>query len=354
MKHLPFEQFFDALSAKAREIRSPESVTFELTYGCNLRCVHCYNPTHKVLPQELTTEEVFSLLDQLVDLGVIELHFSGGEPLVRPDAFDIFRRAKRHGFILYLLSNATRITSPVADALRDIGFYSINVSLYGTTRTTYELVTGIPGSYEPFIQGLQCLASRKLPVVVRMPVMIENAHEIHDARALVEGMGFKFQYCLDITPKTDGDLSPLAHRLSPAEKACIDRDMIGRQDGRPTAEESCTAATRDFISCACGHSRFAITPYGEMNLCAAFPIPKFDLRKGTVKEGWEVLKQTVDEARPNEHDECPTCPVRPSCRQGRSDAWLETGDMSVCLPHYKEFAILEIGLDERCKPRQAD
>lgn len=353
MKHLPFEQFFDALSAKAREMRSPESVTFELTYGCNLRCVHCYNPTHRVLPQELTTDEVFSILDQLADLEVVELHFSGGEPLVRPDAFDIFRRAKRQGFVLYLLSNATRITSPVADALRKIEFYSITVSLYGTTKTTYERVTGIPGSYEPFIQGLQCLASRKLPVVVRMPVMIENAHEVHDARTLVEDVGFKFQYCLDITPKTDGDLSPLTHRLSPAAKVRIDRDMIGYRYDESTAEESCPAVTRDFISCACGRNRFAITPYGEMNLCVAFPTPKFDLRKGTVKEGWEVLKQTVDRARPNEQYECPTCDVRTHCRQGRSDAWLETGDMSVCLPHYKEFALLEMNLDECRKPRQA-
>ena len=351
MKHLSSNQFFADLSTKTRELRSPESVTFELTYGCNFRCVHCYNPTHRVLPQELTTEEVFSILAQLADLGVVELHFSGGEPLVRPDAFDIFRRAKRLGFVLHLLSNATRITSPVADALQQLEFYGIHVSLYGTTKATYERVTGIPGSYEPFIQGLQCLASRRLPVVVRMPVMTENVEEVRDARIFVENFGFKFQYCLDITPKTNGDLSPLTHRLSPADKVRIDYDMIGYRYNKLTGEESCMVVKRDFISCSCGRDRFAITPYGEMNLCIAFPFPKFDLRKGTVKEGWEVLKQTVDEARPNDRYECPTCQVRTNCRQGRSDAWLETGDMSVCLPHYKEFAVLEKNLHERFNRR---
>ena len=78
-----------------------------------------------------------------------------------------------------------------------------------------------------------------------------------------------------------------------------------------------------------------------MNLCVAFPIPKYDLRKGTVREGWEVLKQTVDQARPNHRYECPSCDLRKYCRQGRSDAWLETGDMSVCLAHFKELASLE-------------
>jgi hypothetical protein len=66
-----------------------------------------------------------------------------------------------------------------------------------------------------------------------------------------------------------------------------------------------------------------------------------------VREGWEVLKRTVDEAKSNDRYECPTCAVRPRCRQGRSDAWLETGDMSVCLPHYKEFALLEIDRRDR-------
>ena len=78
MKRLSPDRFFASLSDKTRKTRSPETVTFELTYGCNLRCVHCYNPTHRVLPQELRTEEVFSILDQCADVGVVTLTFTGG------------------------------------------------------------------------------------------------------------------------------------------------------------------------------------------------------------------------------------------------------------------------------------
>ena len=89
-----------------------------------------------------------------------------------------------------------------------------------------------------------------------------------------------------------------------------------------------------------------------MNLCTAFPIPRYDLTNGTVKEGWEILKQTVDQAHPNQRYECPTCEVRPYCRQGRNDAWLETGDMSSCLPHYKEWAELEHHTHALLDPRR--
>ncbi len=344
MKRLTKDHYDETLSAKARTLRVPESVMFELTYGCNLRCVHCYNPTHRALPSELTKEEVFSILDQLVDLGVLNLGFTGGELFIRPDVFDIFRHAKKRGFVLHLLSNATRITPTVATSLQELGFANINLSIYGATKATYERVTQVPGSYEPFLRGLNNLAATSLRVGVRMPVMAENAEEVTDAKRLVERMGFKFQYCLDINPGSDGDLGPLQHRLTPADKVRLDQAMRAFRDAEDTA--AC-GASGDFISCLCGRSNFAITPYGEMNLCIAFPTPRYDLRKGTVKEGWAVLKRTVDQAQPNERYECPTCDVRSHCRQGRSDAWLETGDMSVCLPHYKEFAVLEQRLYER-------
>ncbi len=349
MKQLPSEDFFAGLADKAYKTRSPESVIFELTYGCNLRCVHCYNPTHRALPHELSTEEIRSILDQIADLGVVNLVFSGGELFVRPDVFDIFRHAKGLGFVLHLLSNATRITPAVAARLQELGFGNINLSIYGATKAAYERVTQVPGSYEPFIRGLDSLAATSLTVIVRMPVMTGNVEEVRQAKTLIEGYGFHFQYCTSIDPRSDGDLSPLQHRLSPDAQVRLDDAMLG-PPGAPTAVTMATntcGATEDFISCACGRSKFAITPYGEMNLCVAFPMPKYELRKGTVKDGWEVLKQTVDHAQPNERDECPTCAVRSRCRQGRADAWLETGDMSVCLPHFKELAVLEQRLSDR-------
>ncbi len=72
MKTLASDDFLGALSLKAAKTRRPEGVTFELTYGCNLRCVHCYNPTHRALPHELTTSEICSLLNQIAVIRQID------------------------------------------------------------------------------------------------------------------------------------------------------------------------------------------------------------------------------------------------------------------------------------------
>ena len=339
MKRLDAKSYFSSITSKALQTRKPEGVTFELTYGCNLRCVHCYNPTHRALPQELTTSEIYAILNQIADLGVLTVTFTGGEPSVRPDIGDILRHARRQGLMIHLMTNATRITASFTDLLREVGVSQIDVSIYGATEPVYERMTEVSGSYRQFRQGLLNLASAKLPVVVRMPVTTINQEEIQACRQLVESLHMKFQYCLEIMTTTTGDRAPLQYRLAPEDKVRIDQEML--QLNETSASEEACQANHPFIECACGQSRFAITPYGEMNLCTAFPTPRYDLRSGTVKEGWELLKHTVDQAQPNHRYECQTCEVRPHCRQGRSDAWLETGDMSSCLPHYKEWAQLE-------------
>jgi radical SAM protein with 4Fe4S-binding SPASM domain len=350
MKKLDADTFLGLLSTKATASRQPEGVTFELTYGCNLRCVHCYNPTHRAMPHELTTFEICALLDQIADLGVLTVTFTGGEPSVRPDIGDILLHARHQGLMTHLITNATRITPSFSGLLHEAAVSQINVSIYGATEAVYERMTAVPGSYRQFRQGLLNLAAASLPVVVRMPVTTINCGEIQACRQLVESLQMKFQYCLEIMTTITGDGTPLQYRLASEEKVQIDQEMLPHR-WTSAPEESCSDG-QSFIECVCGQSRFAITPYGEMNLCTAFPIPRYNLRTGTVKEGWELLKQTVDQAHPSDRYECPTCEVRPHCRQGRSDAWLETGDMSSCLPHFKEWAQLEYHTHALLDPRR--
>lgn len=352
MKRLDADAFLANVALQADHARRPEGATFELTYGCNLRCVHCFNPTHRALPRELGTSEVFRLLDQLAAFGVLTVTFTGGEPTLRTDIVEILRHSRRKGLLIRMLVNATRVTPTFASLLRETGTEQICVSIYGATEATYERMTAVSGSYAAFLRGLNMLAEADLPVIVRMPVTTLNHHEVSDCLRLAKHLGLPFQYCFDIIPMVTGIRAPLEYRLSPETKIAIDKDMVSGWGSAPT-QETCDPSDR-FIECACGHTRFAITPYGEMNLCTAFPIPRYDLRTGTVAEGWELIKRTVDEARPNNRYECATCEVRSYCRQGRNDAWLETGDMSVCLPHYKQWAELEHRTHALLDPRRPD
>lgn len=336
MDQIKERTFLAKLQSEARKKRIPQNVTFELTYGCNLQCVHCLNPTHRAKPEELRLLEIYRILEEVAEIGVFNVTFSGGELLTRPDLFKILRKARRLGLIITLITNATRMSRAMASRLEAEGVTTVYSSIYGVTKETYESVTGIEGSFERFIQGLKAIKSTSLIGILSMPVLTLNRHEFTAARELAISMAFDFQFTLDIHPRQDGNPAPLAYRLSPQEKIDFTQNDAGIMD----LPSSCSDES-GFFKCACGKTQFAVSPYGEMNLCIAFPFPKYDLRRGPVRDGWEVLKRTVDEAKPNEYYECPSCELRPYCRENRNDAWLETQDMSVCLPHFYEWAGLE-------------
>lgn len=339
------DQFRSSLLQKAAQQRVPGQAMIELTYGCNLRCVHCYNPTHKA-KGELATEQVYGIIDQLAEEGCLYLGFTGGELFTRRDCFEIFAYAKDKGFTITLLSNATLLTPATADRIQALKPGSVEISIYGARRETYESVTRIPGSFERFLRGVQLLREREVRLLIKMPVMTLNQHEVQQAKSMVEGWGVRFVYCTEIFPRVDGLQEPLEYRIAPQDVVRIDDELMGSQrwraEGGGEKEENCRTHPGLF-TCKCGRSSATVTPYGEMNLCTALPIPKYDLRMGTVTEGWRALVELVDGANvnPGQAYECPSCTLQGHCRQGPMNAYLETGDLSPCLPYFKELAGLE-------------
>ncbi len=344
IESLSKESFWSRLSEKAAANRVPYEAMIELTYGCNLRCVHCFNPTHQA-KGELPTAQVLAILDQLAEVGCLSLGFTGGEIFTRRDLFEIFGYAKAKGFAITILTNATLITEERAERLRALRPEHVDVSIYGATAETYERVTRVPGSFERFLTGVALLRERAIPLIIKMPVMTLNRHEVEQARALVEGWGIKFVYCSDIHPRVDGSLEPLQYRLTPQEVIQVDRAMGGSpsRDRRGKGTGGRCQAAGPLFTCKCGQNSVAVTPYGRMNLCVVFPVPGYDLRTGTVSDGWKTLVEFVDAANtdPGEAYECPTCTLEDRCRQGPVNAWLERGALAPCLPYFKELAALE-------------
>ncbi|MFQ5857610.1 MAG: radical SAM protein [Anaerolineae bacterium] len=336
-------QWWSRFHQKAAEQRIPFEATIELTYGCNMRCVHCYNPTHEATG-ELAGEEIYAIIDQLAEQGTFHLVFTGGEIFTRRDVFEIFGYAKRKGFAITLFTNATLISPGRADRIQALEPTNVEVSIFGATAETYERVTGIQGSYKRFVRGVRLLCERKMPLLVKMAVMTLNQHEVQQAKAMVEGWGIRFVYSTEIHPRADQSPEPLNYRLMPQDVVRVNEQLVGYQEWRAEGggekQERC-GADKGMFSCSCGKDSLTVTPYGEMNLCVALPIPKYDLKTGDVASGWRSLVKLVESARPSEAYDCPSCTLRPYCGQGPMDAWLETGDLSPCLPYFKELASLE-------------
>jgi MoaA/NifB/PqqE/SkfB family radical SAM enzyme len=305
---------FEALIDRKREAAKvrPQLVSamIELTYGCNLRCVHCYNPTHEARG-ELSTAEVEKILSQLAVEGCLWVSFTGGELFTRRDAGALVRYAKSLGMVVSLITNATLITPALADEIQEMNPYQLEISIYGATADVYESVTRVRGSFSHFVRGVELLLERKVDFILKPVLMTLNVHEKDAMIAFAQTRGLRWRASTEIHPRVDGNLEPLAYRLSPERSFEIWRELSGEairrnQASEASMESGCGSAGQLF-DCLCGKSSAAVTPYGELNLCVSLQEPRFDLKRATLQEGWQQLVEHVENARPGPAYECQQC-----------------------------------------------
>jgi heme d1 biosynthesis radical SAM protein NirJ len=178
--------------APSGPVRQPPGpvVIWNLIRRCNLTCKHCYSISGDVdFPNELTTGEVFGVMDDLKAFRVPVLILSGGEPLMRRDIFEISERAKAMRFYVGLSSNGTLIDAGLADRIRDIGYDYVGISLDGIG-ATHDRFRGRAGAYDEALGGLRLLRDRGIKVGVRFTMTEDNAAELPRLLDLVEQEGF--------------------------------------------------------------------------------------------------------------------------------------------------------------------
>ncbi len=153
-------------------------VIWNLIRRCNLTCKHCYalSADHDYAG-ELSTGEVFTVMDDLKAFGVPVLILSGGEPLLRPDLFEIAARAKAQRFYVGLSTNGTLIDAAMADRIAAARFDYVGISLDGL-RDTHDKFRRLQGAFERSLAAVQLLRARGVKVGLRFTMTALNAHDL--------------------------------------------------------------------------------------------------------------------------------------------------------------------------------
>ena len=171
--------------ASARRPSGPV-VIWNLIRRCNLTCRHCYaSAANKDFAGELSTAEIFAVMDDLWASGVRVLILSGGEPLLRPDIYEIGARAKAMGFYVGLSSNGTLIAPENVGQIAAVGFDYVGISLDGIG-ATHDAFRGLPGGFEASLAGIRLCHGAGMKVGVRFTMTDENAHDLPAMLALIE------------------------------------------------------------------------------------------------------------------------------------------------------------------------
>ena len=161
-------------------------VVWNCTRRCNLKCVHCYSHSaDRDYPGELTTEQGKALIEDLARFGSPVILFSGGEPTLRHDLFELAQYAVSLGMRAVISTNGTKITSEVATRLKDIGLSYVGVSLDGM-RETNDKFRGHKGAFDEALAGIRNCLETGIKVGLRFTINKRNAQDIPDIFTLLE------------------------------------------------------------------------------------------------------------------------------------------------------------------------
>ncbi len=321
------------ISRNALNSNVPINAMMELTYRCNLLCIHCYRVEgdHK---RDLSTEEVTRTLDELAASGTLMVSFTGGEIFSRRDIFEILEHARSRRFAITLLTTGTLLTQERVNRLQMLAMREVDISIYGSTAATHEKLTLIPGSFERSMNAIRMLRESGIKVKIKCPLTKLNLHEYRDIILLARSLGT--QYAIDpiITPRTDGARDPIALRISQEELEQVYADpllfpAVQESVDNPHNEVKDLAQAYEQVPCGAGHVSVNINPYGDVTPCVQMPIKLGNLREQSFTEIWNHSQKLAElrAIRVSDLTTCGSCDVQGYCSRCPGLALIEDGDI---------------------------
>ncbi|MDH5520553.1 MAG: mycofactocin radical SAM maturase, partial [Acidimicrobiia bacterium] len=172
-----------------RGLDAPICLTWELTYACNLACIHCLSSSGRRDPRELSTAEAKAVIDELRDLQVFYVNIGGGEPTIRTDFFELIDYATTSGVGVKFSTNGSRIDAATARLLAAMDYTDIQISLDGADATTNDPVRG-DGSFATAIAAMDHLAAADFgPFKISVVMTRHNIAQLDAFTNLADGYG---------------------------------------------------------------------------------------------------------------------------------------------------------------------
>ena len=311
---------------------APICLTWELTYACNLSCVHCLSSSGRRDPHELTTAEAKALIDEFERMQVFYINIGGGEPTVRPDFWELLDYAVEHHVGVKFSTNGFRITPERAARLAATDYVDVQISLDGATAEVNDAVRGA-GTYDAAIAAmanLQAAGMRdfKMSVVCTR----HNIDQLDTFKAIADQYGAQLRLTRLRPSGRGADVWEELHPLPEQQRQLYDW-LVANGDQVLTGDSFFhLSAFGDALPglnlCGAGRVVCLVDPVGDVYAC---PFAIHDTFKaGTIREGgfahvWTNSELFADLRNPQTGGACTKCSAFDSCRGGCMAAKFFTG-----------------------------
>ncbi len=306
----------------------------------------------KEAARELGREEIFSILNQLQDLGCFYLGFTGGEPFLREDIFDVLWHAKKKGFQLIIYTNGSLIDDAKTDELKRLNPNKVDITIPAMSEIAFERISQVTGSRDKVFKAIELLHKKGIKLGFKTCLLKENEGQIKDIKDFAVSLDAFHRLDDTLSPRLDGDREPYAHRGTmsveisnqlkitdneqPATGDGLALRLAGGGSSQMPHAVRCSPHAETLFKCGVGRSQIAINPYGELKMCLLIDYPKYkvlnnrDTRRQNLKEAWERLRELVASIKPDKNYQCDKCQFHNYCKWCPAKAWLYNKSFTGC------------------------
>ncbi|HEY5844501.1 MAG TPA: mycofactocin radical SAM maturase [Mycobacterium sp.] len=312
---------------------APICLTWELTYACNLACVHCLSSSGRRDPRELTTEQCKAVIDELERMQVFYVNIGGGEPTVRADFWELVDYATAHHVGVKFSTNGVRITPAVAARLAASDYVDVQISLDGATADVNDAVRGT-GSFDMAIRALENLSSAgfadaKISVVATR----HNVGQLDEFKALADRYGATLRITRLRPSGRGADVWDELHPTAAQQRQLYDW-LVANGDGVLPGDSffhlsAFGQALPGLNLCGAGRVVCLIDPVGDVYACP-FAIHEQFLAGNILSDGgfdrvWKTSELFTELRTPTTGGACAKCAHFDGCRGGCMAAKFFTG-----------------------------
>ena len=320
-------------AAKPSEKFVPLVLSWNVTRECNMKCSHCYiNATEKKLNNELTTQEAKNLMDQIYQVSSPLLILSGGEPLLRPDIFELITYGSKKGLKMGLGSNGSFIDNSVARKLKEAGITTVSISLDSNIPAQHDEFRGVAGAWEKAVEACKALRKNNVLVQVNTTLTQQNYNQIDDIMSLAESIGVENFHLFFLVPTGRGtkltDISPEKYEemITKTFAKTVNHKLNVRPSCAPQFMRIAKGTGLDMRQwirgCIAGLYYCRIYPNGDVTPCPYLPIKLGNIREQSFKGIWFNSKVFKDLRDPNSlKGKCGVCEYRSLCGGCRARAY---------------------------------
>ena len=293
------------------------SISFELTWRCVERCIHCYiDDAPKFCDKvELSLDEYKKILRQAREMGCINILLTGGEVLLRPDLCDIVEYATKLGFIVNIYTTGVGLTDEIFDRLCAAGVNAISVSLYSGIAHEHDAITGVKGSFDKTLKAVLMFKAAGINTFIKGIVMKQNLDSIESLYRL----GKRLDIYVAVSPRiVEGHECKCAadYALGDVELYKKFYELQARYVSTdPTAKKFSREEILEEETCGAGLGEMSVDPFGGVHPCITFRESFGSLREEALQTVWERMrdKKLKNRVMRDVTPQCATCKYLRHC-----------------------------------------